>query len=377
MEPELLYPADMPSEYFYEASTASSFEHYGVIACSPDSPARKYTWWNKKSFCQDCASPHSLGPFLANWMLSGSLCHQPDIAKLHGFHLSPSAFKPTKSPFPIFSQSKIPTFSDIIFPSPWNYKDKVVYDASRDMSFSEKENTLFWRGATSEGFSLGGIWQGMQRQRFVHLVNTHPDTTTVNLLLPNKGSEMGYMQQSTPLSNISSITNISVAFVGNATRCYGYDCDLQNSELRFSSPVAFQEHWRFKYLFDLDGAGFSGRFLPFLESRSLVFRVAAFRQWFDERLTVWAHFVPVDGRLHDVWDLLAYFGGTRTNVGKGHTAEAERIAEDGRERAAQVLRKEDMEVYMFRLLLEWGRIVDDQRNELGFVHHPPNDGGVR
>ena len=66
----------------------------------------------------------------------------------------------------------------------------------------------------------------------------------------------------------------------------------------------------------------------------------------------------------------------RTNVGKGHMVEAEKIAEDGRERAAQVLRKEDMEIYMFRLLLEWGRIVDDQRNEMGFVHHRPNDGGV-
>lgn len=47
------------------------------------------------------------------------------------------------------------------------------------------------------------------------------------------------------------------------------------------------------------------------------------------------------------------------NVEKGHRAEAEKIAEDGRKRAAQVLRKEDMEVYMFRLLLEWGRIVND------------------
>lgn len=42
--------------------------------------------------------------------------------------------------------------------------------------------------------------------------------------------------------------------------------------------------------------------------------------------------MPVDGRLHDIWGLLAYFGGT----GKGgdgahhHQAEAEKIAEEGR-----------------------------------------------
>ena len=370
MEPEPLYPADVPSEYFYQSSVASSFEQYGVIACLPDSPARKYTWWNKKLSCQGCASPHSLGPFLANWELSGSLCHQPDIKTLHGFHLSPSAFKPTKSLFPIFSQSKIPTFSDIIFPSPWNYKDKVFYDASQDMSFSEKEDTIFWRGATSEGFSTGGTWQGMQRQRFVHLVNADPGSSTVNLILPKKGTDVNYIEQRIPLSDISSVTNISVAFVGDTVRCYDYDCELQNRELRFSSPIPFEDHWRFKYLFDLDGAGFSGRFLPFLQSRSLVFRAAAFRTWFDERLTAWIHFVPVDGRLHDVWDLLAYFGGTRTNLKGGHIAEAEIVAQAGRKHAAQVLRKEDMEVYMFRLLLEWGRIVDDQRNEMGFNSTP-------
>ena len=210
------------------------------------------------------------------------------------------------------------------------------------MPFSEKDSTLFWHGATSEEFSVGGTWQGMRRQRLVHLANTPPDTTTINLLLPNNRSGKDYTQQSTTLSTISSITNISVAFVDKASRCYGCDCALQSTELRFSTPVAFHEHWRFKYLFDLDGAGFSSRSLPFLQSRSLVFRVAAFRQWFDERLTAWVHFVPVDSRLRDVWGLLAYFGGTGTGGGRGHVGEAERIAEGRRERAARVVRKEDM-----------------------------------
>ncbi len=81
--------------------------------------------------------------------------------------------------------------------------------------------------------------------------------------------------------------------------------------------------------------------------------------------------MPVDGRLHGVWHLIAYFGGTDKGVngenGNGHDREGEKIAEEGREWASRVLRKEDMEVYMFRLLLEWGRIVDDRREELGFV----------
>ena len=45
----------------------------------------------------------------------------------------------------------------------------------------------------------------------------------------------------------------------------------------------------------------------------------------------------------------------------------EEIAEVGRVWAEKVLRKEDMEIYMFRLLLEWGRLTDDRRDEIGYM----------
>lgn len=42
------------------------------------------------------------------------------------------------------------------------------------------------------------------------------------------------------------------------------------------------------------------------------------------------------------------------------------ISNQGRSWAERVLRREDMEVYLFRLLLEWGRVVDERRDEIGF-----------
>lgn len=97
--------------------------------------------------------------------------------------------------------------------------------------------------------------------------------------------------------------------------------------------------------------------------------------------------MPVDVRLHGLVATLAYFSGTSAGepvsgggggsggnggggvVGqmKGHVEAGERIAEAGREWAGRVLRKEDMEIYMFRLLLEWGRLTDDRRDEIGFA----------
>lgn len=129
---------------------------------------------------------------------------------------------------------------------------------------------------------------------------------------------------------------------------------------------------------DLDGAGFSGRFLPFLQSRSLPFKAAVFREWWDARVQAWVHFVPLDVRLRGLWSTLVYFAGVGEGAGggegegevegrsRGRVKEGEAIAEQGREWANRVLRKEDMEVYFFRLLLEWGRLTDERRDEIGF-----------
>ena len=249
-----------------------------------------------------------------------------------------------------------------------------------DSTFHEKYNTLFWRGATSEGVSSGDhTWRGMTRQRLVHLTNnltSHPhDTQTI--LLPDPKNPKKYKYTLIPGNHIPSLNlDTDIAIVDRIARCGGiglHDCTDQANEFALVPPSDFQSHWRYRYLFDLDGAGFSGRFLPFLQSKSLPFKTALFREWYDSRIVAWKHFVPVDGRLHGFFSTLAYFAGVHGQLpgGKevrweGHTKEGERIAEAGREWAGRVLRKEDMEVYFFRLLLEWGRVTDDRREMLGF-----------
>jgi hypothetical protein len=51
----------------------------------------------------------------------------------------------------------------------------------------------------------------------------------------------------------------------------------------------------------------------------------------------------------------------------GRDSAAERIATEGRLWAQRVLRREDMLLYVWRLLLEFARICDDERARLGFV----------
>jgi hypothetical protein len=354
-----------------------TFSEFGSVGCPPDSPARAQRHWDTSSICTSCTAPHSLGAFLANWTTAADVCHQPDLADLHGLYLSPAAFKGANDLFPIFSQSKAHGFNDILYPSAWNYMDKVRYDPNEefpDPPFQHKNSTLFWRGATSEGVSPGhGQWRGMARQRFVHLASPKPGSNNAPqpILIPSGSHQHKYT--SLPVSDLAAMLPTSVHIAETIHRCGGHDCDDELAEFSpLATPTDFQSHWSYKYLLDLDGAGFSGRFLPFLASRSLPLKSALFREWWDDRLTPWLHFAPLDLRGQGLWATLAYFsgfegivGGTRMKVA-GHEKEGGRIANAGREWSGQVLRKEDMEIYFFRLLLEWGRLTDDRRDGIGF-----------
>lgn len=393
------------------------FRDYGIAHCSPGSRARSTSAWNTQNLCLNCMSPHShsLGPFPNDARFATDICHQPDYSYLHGFYSSPSTFRGTFDLRPTFSQSKAPGFRDIMYPSPWNYldRDNTTYkptDDRPDIPFSEKENTLFWRGATTEGFAADdgrGAWQGMTRQRFVALAN-YP--TEQSVLLPERrapnaspaktaAQRWSYQRLSTQQIQSSFSTNVSLRHP--IARCIHHDCDAQvrlfnTTTLSISLPpdagldprihptisqhtplteekVDFQAHWRYRFLFDTEGAAFSGRFIPFLKSRSLpVKTTGVFREWWDGRVTAWWHYVPVDNRLVGLYSTLAYFAGLngregRGNLWGGRPERAEEIAERGREWANKVLRKDDMEIYLFRLLLEWGRVVDDNREQLGFT----------
>ena len=376
----------------------NTFLDFGSISCHPSSPARSTRdLYAHSHLCLSCVSPHSLGQFLSNWTLSADVCHQPDMAYLHGFYLSAAAFRNSHALVPIFSQSKPHGFSDILYPSAWNYMEKVVYAPTEqsgdpdtegynpghpDPPFEAKQNTLFWRGATSEGVSSGDhTWRGMARQRLVHLANnlTSSSHDTATILLPGELSQGNrYKYTTVPGSAIKGLGfSTDIAIVDKIARCGGiglHDCRDQEAEFALLPPADFQSHWQYRYLFDLDGAGFSGRFLAFLQSHSLPIKTALFREWYDERMTAWHHFVPQDIRLHAVWSTLAYFAGVNGTLPcgkrvemKAHLEEGERIAEQGRQWAGRVLRKEDMEIYFFRVLLEWGRLTDDNRENMGFV----------
>ncbi|CAH0020249.1 unnamed protein product [Clonostachys rhizophaga] len=360
------------SSHFVETIRKQLYYKWIADACPPESVARQSRWWDWSTLCMDCIEPHSElttgGAVMAHNPPPGGICYQPDLAYLSGFIRSQTQAT-TKTLLPVFSQARVDGFADILFPSPWNFVDKTEYREDTDIEWGRKGNSLFWRGSSSDGIARDGGWKGFLRARAVH--ESYQEA--------GKGSR-------------DAITpRVNVSFAGEIHKCDSPDCGHESEMFnlwsgavkpegeteegydlgRASAP--FEEHWRHRHLLDMDGAGFSGRFIPFLESRSLPHRAALFLAWFDERLQEWQHYVPVDTRLgRGFWAVLDFLSSSEVVVddaGFRQTGDemAERIAEQGRDWAKRALRKEDMQIYMFRLLLEYGRVVSDDREALGYT----------
>ena len=56
---------------------------------------------------------------------------------------------------------------------------------------------------------------------------------------------------------------------------------------RFDEGVLLGDHWRHKYLVDLDGMSYSGRFFAFLESDSAVLKSSVHQEFYSNWLQPW------------------------------------------------------------------------------------------
>lgn len=358
------------------------------LACPPDSPARA----NMSIVAADAMYKHTLGGIITNFNRSTDLCVVgPAIQNLHGFLYSASSIVASKKLLPVFGECKANVNSDILFPANMYYTndDRYDYSSQDDLAWEDKNDTMVWRGVTSGGVQLAENWSNMHRQRLVQLLNgTHMsiagrEVTVVsetpqspNAVAGNRSYENFHHFH----PSLFAEQHTDVGFV-EAWGCLPDDCPFYKDVFSFKPQISLSSQFRDKYLIDVDGHSFSGRWRAFLESKSLGFKATIFREWHDSRLFAWRHFIPVDNRYDDLYSLLTYFigygkpGGQRTEAVDyangdvympSHEASGKKIARQGREWAKKVLRRDDMEVYMFRLLLEYGRIIDDNRDRIGY-----------
>lgn len=374
-------PKGVPDILQSDHTSVSVLRQMTAATCSPGAQGRSGVHYNTRDLCSTCVKPQSEALFLVNWDHSLDLCHQPDLARLHGFHLTPPNHKPVQKLIPIFSRSKTSSYSDILIPLRRQY-DIPEDDPGSD--FQMKSDQLFWRGKIDVSSLNHDILRGGHQERLVHLVNnfTASDKATLLLPSPNKGDHHKdtlkdrYWYVTVPVSDLASVMSIDVG-ISDYVNCKGADeasCALARREFGTKPADRPALTSRYVLLADTD-EGPSPGILPALRSTSVPFVASVFKEWYSDRLMPWVHFVPVDLRWQGLWGTLSYFTGLK---GRGtvdgrdpdmesRVADATWIADQGRRWAGRALRREDEEVYLFRVLLEYGRVVSDGREGSGFV----------
>ncbi|KAJ8587552.1 hypothetical protein M405DRAFT_934650 [Rhizopogon salebrosus TDB-379] len=102
-----------------------------------------------------------------------------------------------------------------------------------------------------------------------------------------------------------------------------------------------------------------------MTTNALIFKSTVYPEWFTDRLAPWVHYVPIQIDYSDLYDALVFFRGDLAGRG-AHEDLAARIAREGREWSLKFWREEDMTAYLFRLFLEYSRVMSEDRDELNF-----------
>jgi hypothetical protein len=134
------------------------------LSCPAGSQAQTF-----EDYAPDNSTAYAAGPlkYVYNITAFSDICISPSLSSTFGFFERPNAFNIIHELTPIFSQSKISSFQDILYPSPWYWVGKVGYDKSHDTNWENKTNALYWRGSTTGGFSRNGGWRRQHRQHIV------------------------------------------------------------------------------------------------------------------------------------------------------------------------------------------------------------------
>ncbi|KAL1887914.1 hypothetical protein Sste5346_009918 [Sporothrix stenoceras] len=374
-------------------TTTGPFWELVQRGCAPHSMARQTSTSSAARTSKDgrpiiddtYTSPHMYHGFVSNSSLSSDICHQPDLQGLNGIFIEPLSISTTGTLLPIFGGSKLSVNSDILLPAPmyWSNEERFAGGGGEasDVPWSQKRNGAVWRGVATGGHNRASNWKGFHRHRFVAMndgqlvskAEANPDDVP-NFTLPSPSyhilaqdeDHLGeWVSQWSDVGFVDLMCDGAEKKVNDTTEG---SCPYVDDYFFIHNSISLQEQFHSKFLPDIDGNSFSGRYLAFLKSTSLPIKATVWKEWHDARLVAWKHFVPMDNRFSDWFGIVDYFMADRQGgQDKNGDRVADKIANDGRAWADRVLRREDMQVYVFRLLLEYARVLDEKRELLGWV----------
>jgi hypothetical protein len=277
--------------------------------------------------------------------------------------------------------------NDIVLPAfaYWESKSDYTTGNSHGPTWDKKVNGVTWRGISSGGGNNPEIWTRFHRHRFVELMNASalrsfspPQTFHSTPYRSHLSTSHNDFELARWVETISDVAFTKLQCTIGGKNKEGADCPHTTPYYETKKEIPMKTQFAAKLLPDIDGNGFSGRYLAFLRSTSVPIKATLFSEWHDARLVPWHHFVPMQNSFVDLYGILEYFVGWMVKddgeddggavfMEGGHDEQARKIAMQGKEWAEMVLRREDMLVYLLRLLLEYRRVCEDDREVMGWV----------
>ncbi|KAH7883119.1 glycosyltransferase family 90 protein [Phlebopus sp. FC_14] len=296
--------------------------------------------------------------------------------------------------YPVFSPAKVKGFSDIRIPSHYYHGQNKRYTYGWDevnlepkeiddmeIPWNEKSEVIFWRGATTGGGNTPpGFSSNYHRHRFLRM--THEDSSAnYTIVHPSPVIAGTYISTNVPARYLNRDI-MDVAFVSAVGTYPGGEETLRQMH-RFADAVPLGKHWSYKYLVDLDGMSYSGRFMAFMASGSAVIKSTVYREYFSDWLQPWLHYIPLSSSYSEIYNIHAYFSGpSKATIALANVSEPmniqdpplkegderlRRIARAGKQWKRTIGRTVDMEVYVYRLCLEYARLWADDREGMSFL----------
>ncbi|KND88236.1 Beta-1,2-xylosyltransferase 1 [Tolypocladium ophioglossoides CBS 100239] len=287
-------------------------------------------------------------PFVTDPLATMDLCRHPEYSTTHGLVMSPTSFRLVEGLVPILSTGSPSTMGDILFPSPAYIESEFQYTDAHDIAWESKQNNLYWAGSTTGGFASDDQWRYYHRQRFVKLAQNVKRRQ--HYYLRERGGVVARVRSSFLNSRL-----FDVAFT-RIFQCERKFCRDQRAFFNVKAWADKDRAFRSRLVFDIDGNGISGRYYKLLASKSAPLKQTIFREWHDERLIPWLHYIPVSQSMEELPELVFYL--TSTETGQRMVRE---IAEQGRAWFPKAFREIDLSIYTYRLLLELARLQDRKR----------------
>ncbi|EME41584.1 glycosyltransferase family 90 protein [Dothistroma septosporum NZE10] len=282
------------------------------------------------------------------------VCRHPEYRGLHAFFTSPGNWRATKAAVPILSPAVVSTMGDIPYPAAAYNSGGYKFEESDAVKWDRKTNALYWAGKTTGGLQKGeDEWKQFHRHRFVSLTNDMEPRPFTYLQRDEDGGDWRRVERE-DLNTTSYHT-----YFTDVVQCDKEACNSVREYFDIHEGDPPGETSKYTLNFDSDGNGHSGRYYRLLASYSLPLKSTVFREWHDDRLQPWLHYVPISLGMDELPEVVRYL----VEEEEGREL-AERLAMKGRQWTLKALRPVDQVVYLYRMMLELARAQDPKRPAL-------------